>query len=183
MRHRFFAAGRFGSEASPWVRHAAWRFRRGGFGFGAFGAGWGRSTRRGDVKFLVLETLADSPRHGYDVINAIEERYGFRPSAGSIYPTLQMLEDAGHVKGREEEGKRVYEITASGKELLGKRPAADEDGDFDSDTRHRVRSAAKMLMMAVLGARGCDEAVLEKVAQALEKARKEIYSALAETEL
>lgn len=79
---------------------------RGRHGGGAFGR-----TRRGEAKFFVLEILAQAPQHGYEIIRAIEEKRGFRPSPGSIYPTLQMLEEGGFVIGVEHEGKRVYTIT------------------------------------------------------------------------
>src|SRR5689334_17337560 len=65
----------------------------GGWGWGGGGGGWGvgRRARRGDVKFFILEILAEGPRHGYDVIAALEQRSGgrYRPSPGSVYPTLQ----------------------------------------------------------------------------------------------
>ena len=79
---------------------------RGRHGGGAFGR-----TRRGEAKFFVLEILAQAPQHGYEIIRAIEEKRGFRPSPGSIYPTLQMLEEGGFVTGVVHEGKRVYTIT------------------------------------------------------------------------
>ena len=178
MRNKHFAFPGFSGEGSTWAHHGAWRFGRGGFGFRGFAGAWGRATRRGDVKYLVLEVLAQGPCHGYDIITRIEGRYGFRPSAGSIYPTLQMLEDGGYVTGSQEEGKRVYTITDSGRQLLEKRPAGDEADDVEEDPRYRVRAAAKMLMMAVWGARGTSDPVLDKVAKTLERARKEIYSIL-----
>jgi DNA-binding PadR family transcriptional regulator len=130
----------------------------------------------------VLETLADGPNHGYDIINKFEERYGSRPSPGSIYPTLQMLEDAGHVTSAEHDGKRVYTITESGRQLLEKRPAGDDRDDLEEDARHRVRAAAMRLMSALMSARGSSDPVLDKVAQSLEKTRKEIYTILSADE-
>jgi len=178
MRNRHFAFQQFQEDPQSCDRHFGWRFRHRGFGFGGFGGRWGRATRRGDVKFLVLEALIDGPRHGYDIITNIEERYGSRPSAGSIYPTLQMLEDAGHVTSSDDGGKKVYTITDSGRELLEKRPVADDEDELADDARLRVRKAAARLMMAVMGARGSSDMALDKVAQALEKARKEIYGIL-----
>lgn len=178
MRHKHFAFHRFEEDSESCGRGAPWRFGHRGFGWGAFAGPWGRVTRRGDIKYLVLEAVAEGPRHGYDIITKIEERYGSRPSPGSIYPTLQMLEDAGHVTSSEDDGKRVYTITDSGRQLLEKRPAADDEDDLEEDARHRVRAAAKRLMMAIMGARGSSDAALDKVAQSLEKARKEIYSIL-----
>ena len=71
---------------------------------------------RGGVRFLVLAAIADTPRHGYEIMAVIEERSGgaYRPSPGVIYPTLQLLEELGFVKVSEREGKKVYAITAEG---------------------------------------------------------------------
>jgi DNA-binding PadR family transcriptional regulator len=75
---------------------------------------------RGEVRYLVLDALADKPRHGYEIIQAIEERSGgrYRPSPGVIYPTLQLLEELEHVRTTEEGGRRVYAITAEGRRDL-----------------------------------------------------------------
>src|SRR6266511_2032867 len=91
---------------------------------GPFGAGWfgpppwaGRRARRGDVRAALLALLAEKPMHGYDVIQELESRSGgaWRPSPGSIYPTLQMLEDGGLVTSEDRDGKRVYSLTEVGK--------------------------------------------------------------------
>lgn len=88
----------------PWMGH---RRRRGFF-------------ERGALKYLVLDLLSEKPRHGYDIIRAIEEQFGghYSPSPGSVYPTLQMLEDLGHVRATEEDGKKVYELTDEGTAFL-----------------------------------------------------------------
>ena len=149
-----------------------------------FGGGWQSRTRRGDVKFLVLDVLAQGPRHGYEIIGAIEEKRGFRPSPGSIYPTLQMLEDGSFVTSAEVEGKRVYTITESGRALLANRTADGDDDDADEapGPRDRLKASAMKLAAAVMGTRGTDEATLEKVRAILDKARKEIYAILASDE-
>jgi DNA-binding PadR family transcriptional regulator len=69
---------------------------------------------------VILDQLKDKPSHGYEIIRALEEKFhGFyTPSAGSVYPTLQMLEDMGHVSSSESDGKKVYEITDQGKKFL-----------------------------------------------------------------
>lgn len=78
--------------------------------------GWHRA-KRGDISPLLLKTLADGATHGYEVIKRIEDRTRgmWKPSPGSVYPTLQMLEEQGLVKSREESGKKVYELTKEGK--------------------------------------------------------------------
>jgi DNA-binding PadR family transcriptional regulator len=75
---------------------------------------------RGDMKFVLLELLRERPMHGYEMMKALEERSGgfYTPSPGSIYPTLQMLEDRGYVNVKDVEGKKVYSITDAGQELL-----------------------------------------------------------------
>jgi DNA-binding PadR family transcriptional regulator len=94
--------------------------------FGGPGGPGGRRFGRGDLKYVILDLLKDQPRHGYDIIRALEDRFhGFySPSPGSIYPTLQLLEDQGYVSGREQEGKRVYTITDAGRAFLTERAEA-----------------------------------------------------------
>lgn len=103
--------------------------RRGPFGGhadppGARAPSWGDwfgspppRAERGGVRYLVLDALSQRPRHGYEVIQVIEERSGgsYRPSPGVIYPTLQMLEELGHARLVEQENRKVYEITESGR--------------------------------------------------------------------
>src|SRR3954453_17698124 len=81
------------------------------------GHGGGRHrVRRGDVRSAVLALLDDRAMHGYEMITELEERTGgrWRPSAGSIYPTLQLLEDEGLVTAEEVEGRKVYSLTETG---------------------------------------------------------------------
>jgi DNA-binding PadR family transcriptional regulator len=163
--------------------HGGGRRFRGRF-TGDFSRGMGPGrTRRGDVKYLVLEVVAEAPRHGYEIIGAIEEKRGFRPSAGSIYPTLQMLDDGGFVTSAEVDGKRVYTITDTGRELLANR-SADADGDDDAgpDARHKLKASTIKLGAAVMGIRGSDDATLDRVRAILDRARKEIYGILATDE-
>lgn len=170
-------------------RHGHGQGRGGGWGpgygwGGGWGAAWAGRQRRGDVKYVVLELLAEGPKHGYEIIRGIEERRGARPSAGSVYPTLQMLEDGGFVTSEQVDGKRVYTITDAGRELLANRatdPEADE-GYGEPDATQRLKAAALKLGAAVMSARGGDEATLDKIRGVLEKARKEIYTILASDE-
>ena len=90
---------------------------------GRMGRGFGlrRHFEQGDLRFVILHLLAEKPRHGYEIIKALEERFGgaYAPSPGAVYPTLQLLEDLGYarvVPG--EEGKKVYEITDAGRAHL-----------------------------------------------------------------
>src|SRR5262245_46404358 len=111
---------------------------RGGHEMRGHGHGPGRHrVRRGDVRSAILALLDDRPMHGYEMITELEERTGgrWRPSAGPIYPTLQLLEDEGLVSAEEVDGKRVFSLTEVGKQEVpdrteGERPW--ERGDEDS---------------------------------------------------
>ncbi len=92
---------------------------------GFFGHGDGeRFFGRGDMKYALLGLLQERPMYGYEMIKALEEKSGgfYTPSPGSIYPTLQMLEERGFVTSQEVEGKKVYQITDTGRALLDERP-------------------------------------------------------------
>ena len=120
-------------------------------GFGSFWGpkAWGfrfgpRGARRqwfgaGDMKYVILKLLRDKPRHGYEVMKELEERmHGcYSPSPGTVYPTLQWLEDEGLVIARDVEGKKVYEITDTGRTFL------DENKDTVEDIFDRVRETVE----------------------------------------
>jgi len=80
------------------------------------------------MKFALLQLLQERPMHGYEMMKALEEKSGgfYTPSPGSVYPTLQMLEDRGFVTSNEVEGKKVYSITDSGRALLAERQSEEE---------------------------------------------------------
>lgn len=117
-------------------RHAEWDFFGLPFGFG-FAAGprgrrrhWrGQWFESGDMKYVILKLLRDKPMHGYEVMKALEERTRgcYKPSPGTVYPTLQWLEDEGLVAGRDQEGKKVYEITDAGRRFLEENRTTVED--------------------------------------------------------
>jgi DNA-binding PadR family transcriptional regulator len=77
---------------------------------------------KGDFKYVILNLLKDKPCHGYEIIRVLEEQFHglYSPSAGSIYPTLQLLEDMEYVCSTERDGKKIYTITESGKDFLSK---------------------------------------------------------------
>jgi DNA-binding PadR family transcriptional regulator len=176
-------------KAHKMGRHFGRRAWRHGFGWGAGTWQWGpeRRVRRGDMKYRILELLAERPRHGYDIIRDLEEKHeGYRASAGSVYPTLQMLEDGSYVTGETVDGKRIYTITAAGRELLTQRtPDIDEDED-DDDEDVRAPWAAFKASMVQLGAavmqlaRERDAEKVSKASEVLDKARREIYKILAD---
>src|SRR5688500_2349158 len=102
-------------------------FGRKGFKFGSGECGPGfkgefMRVRRGDIKFHLLEILKETPRHGYEIISELEKQSGgYRPSPGSVYPTLQMLEEAGYLTSEQIDSKKVYTITEEGLKLLEER--------------------------------------------------------------
>lgn len=117
---------------------------RGGWGFdpsgawfwGGHGRGRGGPFRRGrvfeqgDLKYVILRLLAEKPRHGYEIIKELEERFSgaYAPSAGTVYPTLALLEDLGYASVMPEEGgKKVYSITPEGTKYLEDNKGAVED--------------------------------------------------------
>src|SRR6266446_6393590 len=120
------------------TRHFGWNAFA--FGFGPRGL-WGGPRRRrrqwfeaGDMKYVILKLLRDKPRHGYEVMKELEDqlRGCYSPSPGTVYPTLQWLEDEGLVVGKDVEGKKVYEITDTGRTFL------DEHKDIVEDIFDRV---------------------------------------------
>ncbi len=91
----------------------------------------GRMFDQGDLKYVILQLLADKPRHGYEIIKELEERSGgaYSPSPGTVYPTLTMLEEMGYATATQEEGggKRIYEITQAGRDYLGENRSTVDD--------------------------------------------------------
>jgi len=90
----------------------------------------GRMFEQGDLKYVILQLLAEKPRHGYEVIKELEERFAgsYAPSAGTVYPTLALLEDMGYASvALEEGGKKVYSITEAGREYLEQNKGAVDD--------------------------------------------------------
>ena len=107
------------------------------FGFGFTAGTTGRRRRRGrgqwfesgDMKYVILKLLRDKPMHGYEVMKALEEHTCgcYKPSPGTVYPTLQWLEDEGLVDVNEVNGKKVYEINDAGRAFLDENRSTVED--------------------------------------------------------
>jgi DNA-binding PadR family transcriptional regulator len=155
---------------------------RTGHGYGHRGR---HRVRRGDVRSAILALLDDRPMHGYEMIQELEERTGgrWRPSAGSIYPTLQLLEDEGLVKGEEVDGRKVYSLTDSGQNAVPDRTAGErpwEEGD-EGSPRFEVRKELLRTMDAAKQVAGADDdEQLTKAAEILKDARRRLYGILAE---
>jgi DNA-binding PadR family transcriptional regulator len=86
--------------------------------------GRGPKVRRGDVRAAILDVLAVEPMNGYQVIQQIAERSGgaWKPSPGSVYPTVQQLEDEGLVEGQEGSGRRLLQLTDEGRAYVESHP-------------------------------------------------------------
>jgi DNA-binding PadR family transcriptional regulator len=128
--------------------------QRRGFDFGPgfpFGPGRGRGRRQmfesGELKFVILRLLKEKPRHGYEVIKALEESmHGcYTPSAGAVYPTLQMLEDQGHIRAVEGAGKKIYDLTPEGEKYL------EEHKDLLDEIVDRVRETVRDFTGGAIG--------------------------------
>jgi len=101
------------------------RLGRGPFGRG--GGGGGRVFGPGDLRLMLLAMIAAKPRHGYELIKELEQKFGggYTPSPGSVYPTLTLLEELGHVRSAASEGtKKLFEITPEGEDYLRENRAA-----------------------------------------------------------
>lgn len=113
---RFFRGGRHPHGGGP----------GGSGGFGSRGGHGERVFHHGALRLVVLALIAESPRHGYEIIKAIEERLAgsYSPSPGVIYPTLTLLQELGHVTVEEHDGKKRYSITDEGRQHLAENQAA-----------------------------------------------------------
>lgn len=161
-------------------------FRHGGRARGQWG-GFGRARGRGDLKYEILEALLEGPRHGYDIMLTIEQKRGLRPSPGSIYPALQMLEDGDCVRSTETDGKRVYELTEKGRELYNAHAqhADEEEAPWGNPAFyatvaeamrqvHGIKDAAKQI------ARSGNLELYKRAIEVLDRARRELFQILAD---
>ncbi|MEO5773957.1 MAG: PadR family transcriptional regulator [Sphingomicrobium sp.] len=155
--------------------------------------GGGRGRRRmfesGELRLVLLKLIADEPRHGYDLIRAIEELTGgeYAPSPGVIYPTLTLLQDMELITETEGEGSRKpFQITEQGREHLAEREA-EVEALFErleelappkrSETGRAIGRAVKNLMSALgnrIGREGLDDDLLHEIAAILDDAAQRI---------
>jgi DNA-binding PadR family transcriptional regulator len=159
---------------------------------GSFGGGWGDEprTRRGEIKFILLGLLSERPQHGYELIKELESRRGGfrRLSPGSVYPTLQMLEESGYLTSEEVDDKRVYTITESGRQFLSDRNQQSHSRNpHDSFTESKpselieLRRTLTQLNDAVTQiARSGNLEQANRVRDLLIQVKREIYKLLAE---
>jgi len=149
----------------------------------------GRVFEQGDLKYVILRLLEEKPRHGYEIIKELEDRFGgaYSPSPGTVYPTLTMLEDLGYAKvARDAGGRKVYEITLEGSAYL-KEHSTTVDSIFERIARFvegvldapmsEVNNAFRRVGRAAYGhaAKNVnDSAKLQRVKEILERAAADL---------
>ena len=148
----------------------------------------GRFFAHGDLRLVVLNLIGEKPRHGYEIIKAIEDSVGgaYSPSPGVIYPTLAMLEDQGYVTVAAEGGKKLYAITDDGKAFLdANRQMLDALSARMSETAHKERAGAapqvvramenlKLALRLRMSAGEMSEAQIDAIAAAIDAAARAV---------
>jgi DNA-binding PadR family transcriptional regulator len=181
---RRMRGGPFGAEGP---------FGPGGFGGGPFGhgprgRGRGRGrARRGDVRLALLRLLGEEPRNGYQLMQTIEERSDgrWRPSPGSVYPTLAQLEDEGLVRSTESEGARHFEITDAGRTHLESRASERDPWEPTDEDAESVLTELGPLVLGIgkaawqVASVG-DESQRARATELLAQTRRALYGILAE---
>jgi DNA-binding PadR family transcriptional regulator len=164
-----------------------------GPGGGPRGRGWkaraGRVFEQGDLKYVILRLLAEKPRHGYEIIKELGDRFGgsYAPSPGTVYPTLTMLEDLGYARAMPEEGgRKIYEITDEGRKHLDEHSATVDDiferiakfveGFFDAPMADLKRAMANLgrATFYVASRSPNDRDRIAKISEILKRAATEI---------
>lgn len=175
----------------PWVQDLVRSF--GGPDLG--GAPRGPKVRRGDVRSAILDVLSREPMNGYQVIQQISERSGgaWKPSPGSVYPTVQQLEDEGLVVGGEVDGRRLLDLTDEGRAYVAERTEelAATWRPFEATETEQAAAAGAGDLKPVIGqvmgavwqvmANGSDEQRAQ-AAEILSETRRRLYGLLAEGE-
>ncbi|WP_187398697.1 helix-turn-helix transcriptional regulator [Micromonospora sp. WP24] len=183
MREVRMRGGGFGFPPVPPMPHG----HGGGHGWG--GRGRGRR-RRPNVRAAVLALLTERPMHGYEMIQEIDSRTGgaWRPSPGSIYPTLQLLEDEGVIAAAEDSGggRKRFTVTEAGRAEAteaAENPPWSELAQDTVNSWHDIRDAGGQAMQALrqVMMTGTDDQ-RERAAQVLDETRRKLYAILAESE-
>jgi DNA-binding PadR family transcriptional regulator len=151
----------------------------------------GSRVGKGDVRAAVLALLAEQPMHGYQIIHEIEERSGgsWKPSAGSVYPTLQLLADEGLVSAEESNGRKTYALTEAGHVVAANEGASspfasgDDEGASTSGRRDHgalPKAGFELAQAAAQVGRTGTQAQVEQAVKELEDARRRLYAILAQ---
>ena len=158
-----------------------------GFGHG-FGRGRGKGGRRVNVRAALLALLAERPMHGYEMIKELDARTGgmWKPSPGSVYPTLQLLEDEGLIASEESGGRKRFTLTDAGREesaTAAANPPWQEFSDETVSNGHDTREAVFGIMNALrqIGSEGSPEQ-WQRAVTVLTETKRKLYGILAEGE-
>ncbi len=161
----------------------------GGFPMGPASMRGGRpKIGRGDVRVAILHLLSEKPMHGYQIMQELSDRTDgmWKPSPGSVYPTLAQLEDEELVAPHQRNGKNVFALTDSGRQAvdgLDAPPPWERFGEASADGVFGLREAGfKAGAAAMQVARSGSERQIERTKDVLEEARRQIYQILAEDE-
>ncbi len=152
----------------------------------SLGGGRGRR-RRGEIRGALLMLLADEPRNGYQLMQAIEERSGgrWRPSPGSVYPTLAQLEDEGLIRAIERDANKLFELTDDGRAHVAAHhpevPPWCASDDPSSNAYVEIRSLiAQTAQAAIQVAQVGNEQQVSQAQELLGQTRRSLYGILAE---
>ncbi len=146
----------------------------------------GTRAGRGEVRTAVLALLADEPMHGYQIIHEIEKRSGgsWKPSAGSVYPTLQLLADEGLIIAEESNGRKIYSLTNEGREAVADADMSAPWANSHQSNSHNFAALPKAgVELAQAAAQVNRTGSPEQIQQAvtvLDEARRRLYSILAQ---
>jgi len=155
-----------------------------------WGTGRGRFFHPGELRLALLSLISDGPKHGYELMKQLESRSGgmYRASAGSVYPTLQQIEDEGLARSEQSNGKRIYRITEAGTAEIEAEAEtirriwrrADEWGDWRGAGGPEVweiaRPARRLAKAAIRAVTRADDDIdrVDRVREILERATREI---------
>jgi DNA-binding PadR family transcriptional regulator len=160
----------------------------GGFGPGPRGGRRGGRGTRMNVRPALLALLLERPMHGYEMIQELDSRTNgiWRPSPGSVYPTLQMLEDEGLIEVTAEGGRKSYRLTEDGRpeaEAAAENPPWARIGDDTMNQVQDFRDAAVGIMGALrqVGFNGTPEQ-RQKALEVLNETKRKLYAILADSE-
>jgi DNA-binding PadR family transcriptional regulator len=167
------------------MRKQFWSFTA-PFPWAAFAFGRrGRFFEAGEVRLAILSLLAEGPKHGYQLMKEMKERSGgvYNASAGSVYPTLQQLEDERLITSGQQSGRRVYQLTAAGRKELAKDPESvrqiweraeqcEDWGQFIGPESMLLYGPLAALVRASLRAAGSGKT--DRASHILDRARREL---------
>jgi DNA-binding PadR family transcriptional regulator len=183
------AGRRGGRKGGPWSRGGPWGFP-GPFGGPPPWAAGRSKARRGDVRAAILALLTEEPRNGYQLIQQIEERSDgeWRPSPGAVYPALQQLTDEGLIEAEEQEGRRTFRLSESGRAYVEAHP--DEvnapweamTSDVRDDVRDLFGTAARTGSAVMQIVHTGSEEQVAQAKQILTETRRRLYRLLADDE-